>query len=78
MMKWENQFLVFDVSKGPKVIMEALDTYGLEGWECSTMVTVAGTNLVAFLKRRLDVEEIPKDEKAEKLAKMWSSDTKKV
>tara|TARA_R100000664_G_C2665722_1_gene79939 strand:- start:205 stop:441 length:237 start_codon:yes stop_codon:yes gene_type:complete len=75
-MKWENHFLVFDISKGPKVIIESLDTYGQEGWECSTMVTVAGTNLVAFLKRRIDVEEVPKDEKAEKLAKMWSSENK--
>mgnify|MGYP003628081552 FL=1 len=76
MMLWENHFLVFDISKGPKVIIESLDTYGQEGWECSTMVTVAGTNLVVFLKRRLDVEEAPKDEKAEKLSKMWSSEKK--
>ena len=64
MMLWENHFLVFDISKGPKVIIESLDTFGKEGWECSTMVTVAGTNLVAFLKRRLDVEEIPCDRKS--------------
>ena len=29
-MNWENHFLVFDVSKGPKVIIEALNTYGEE------------------------------------------------
>ena len=33
-MKWENQYIVFDVTKGPKVIIETLDTYGDEGWEC--------------------------------------------
>ena len=34
MMKWENTYLVFEVSKGPKVIIETLDTYGNDGWEC--------------------------------------------
>ena len=59
-MIWENHFLVFDVSKGPKVIIEALNTYGEEGWECSAMIAVANTNIVVFLKRRTDVEEEPK------------------
>jgi len=72
-MIWENHFLVFDVSKGPKVIIEALNTYGEEGWECSAMIAVANTNIVVFLKRRTDVEEEPKDEKAEQLAKLWTS-----
>ena len=74
-MNWENHFLVFDVTKGPKVIIEALDTYGAEGWECSTMITVGNTNIVAFLKRRTDVEEI-KDEAAEKISKLWATDKK--
>lgn len=72
-MNWENHFLVFDVSKGPKVIIEALNTYGEEGWECATMITVANSNIVAFLKRRTDVEEVPKDEEAEKLSKLWTT-----
>lgn len=72
-MTWENHFLVFDVAKGPKVIIEALNTYGEEGWECSTMITVANSNIVAFLKRRTDVQEAPKDEEAEKLSKLWSA-----
>ena len=40
-MKWENTYKVFEVSKGPKVIIESLNTYGEDGWECSSMVTVA-------------------------------------
>ena len=27
-MKWENKFITFNLSNGPKVIMETLDTYG--------------------------------------------------
>ena len=72
-MIWENHFLVFDVSKGPKVIIEALNTYGEEGWECSAMIAVANTNIVEILKRRNDVEEDQKDEKEEQLAKLWTS-----
>jgi len=56
-MKWENTYLVFEVAKGPKVIIESLDTYGADGWECCSMLTVAGNNIVCFLKRRTDVEE---------------------
>ena len=72
-MIWDNHFLVFDVTKGPKVIIEALNTFGEEGWECSAMIPVANTNIVAFLKRRTDIEEEPKDEKADQLAKLWTS-----
>ena len=73
-MKWENQYIVFDVTKGPKVIVETLDTYGDEGWECCSMLTVAGTNIVAFLKRRTDHSEPVVDENAQKINKLWSSD----
>jgi len=72
-MKWENTYLVFQVEKGPKVIIEALDTYGADGWECSSMVTVAGQNIVVFLKRRIE-EAQPKDKKEEQLSKLWSGE----
>jgi len=72
-MKWENTYKVFEVSKGPKVIIEALDTYGADGWECSSMVTVAGQNIVVFLKRRIE-EEQTKDKSEEKLSKLWSGE----
>jgi uncharacterized membrane protein len=73
MMIWENTFIVFDVTKGPKVIIESLNTYGEEGWECSTMITVANTNIVAFLKRRVDVDDIVVDETDAKISQMWSA-----
>ena len=72
-MKYENTYLVFEVSKGPKVIIESLDTYGNDGWECS-MLTVAGNNIVCFLKRRIDVEEDKTDKETEKISKLWAQD----
>ena len=73
-MIWENTYLVFDVTKGPKVIIETLNTYGEEGWECCSMLNVAGTNIVCFLKRRVDSEEeVVVDEQEEKISKLWAS-----
>jgi len=51
-MNWENTFIVFDVTKGPKVIIESLNTYWEEGGECCSMFTVANTKIFAFLNRR--------------------------
>lgn len=75
MTKWENTYLVFDVTKGPKVIIETLNTYGEDGWECCSMLTVAGSNIVAFLKRAIATEEKPKvDKEQEKVSKLWSGE----
>lgn len=74
-MKWENTYLVFEVSKGPKAIIESLNTYGDEGWECCSQLIVAGTQIVCFLKRRTDLDEEPKlDKEAEKINKLWSQE----
>lgn len=74
MMKWENTYLVFEVSKGPKAIIESLNTYGEEGWECCSQLIVAGSQIVCFLKRRTDLEEKPAvDKEAEKISKLWSN-----
>ncbi len=69
-MKWENTYKVFEVSKGPKVIIESLNTYGEDGWECSSMVTVAGEKIVLFLKRKIE-EVAPVDKEEAKLSKLW-------
>ncbi len=73
-MKWEKQYVVFDVTKGPKVIIETLDTYGDEGWECCSMLSIAGANIVAFLKRKIGSNE-EVDENAQKISKLWSNGT---
>ena len=73
-MKWENTYLVFEVSKGPKVIIDTLNTYGDDGWECCSQLIVAGSQIVCFLKRRTDIEEKPKvDKEAAKISKLWSN-----
>ena len=71
-MKYENTYVVFDITKGPKVIIETLDTYGDEGWERTSMLSVANTNIVAFLSRRIGGEE-PVDEESAKISKLWSN-----
>ena len=50
-MKYEHQYLIFDVSDGPKVITESLNTYGKEGWEVKTMINVGGDKLCAWMSR---------------------------
>ena len=71
-MKWENTYVVFDVTKGPKVIIETLDTYGDEGWECCSMLSIAGANIVAFLKRKIGGNDEPVDEE-KKISKLWAN-----
>jgi len=73
-MKWENTYLIFEVAKGPKVITDSLDTYGDDGWECASMLLVAGSKIVCFLKRRTDAEE-PVNKEEEKISKLWSSNS---
>ena len=65
-MKWENTYLVFEVAKGPKVIIDTLNTYGDDGWECCSQLIVAGSQIVCFLKRRTDIDEEPKVDKETK------------
>ena len=73
-MKWEYTYLVFQVEKGPKVIIDTLNTYGEDGWECCSQLIVAGSQIVCFLKRRTDIDEEPKvDKETEKISKLWSS-----
>tara|TARA_R100000353_G_C6393413_1_gene165463 strand:+ start:228 stop:458 length:231 start_codon:yes stop_codon:yes gene_type:complete len=75
-MKWENTYLVFEVAKGPKVIIETLDTYGEDGWECCSQLIVAGSQIVCFLKRRTDTDEPKVNKEEEKISKLWSNGSK--
>lgn len=75
-MKWENTYLVFEVAKGPKVIIETLDTYGEDGWECCSQLIVAGSQIVCFLKRRTDADEPKVNKEEEKISKLWSNGSK--
>ena len=72
---YENDYLVFDINKGPKSITEVLNAKGQEGWMASSVVNVAGTNLVFFLVR--PTYELPdtKSDEAKQLNKLWGTDT---
>ena len=52
-MKWENTVLYFEISKGPNVIVDTLNTYGDDGWECCAMLSVAlrSLNPIASLRQ---------------------------
>ncbi len=75
-MKWENKYLVFDVTNGPKVVIDNLNTNGEEGWELSAIIAVGdGQQLVAFLKRQVDIQmPDPEKSKKESIAKLWGGD----
>ena len=59
--------------KGPKVIIDTLNTYGDDGWECCSQLIVAGSQIVCFLKRRTDTEEPKVNKEEEKISKLWSN-----
>jgi hypothetical protein len=70
---YENDYIVFDINKGPKQITEVLNAKGQEGWMASSVVNVAGTNLVFFLVR--PTYELPdtKSDEAKQLNKLWGT-----
>jgi hypothetical protein len=75
---YENQFLVFDVRDGPKVIIEQLNAFGQDGWVLSTMLNVGDTQIVAFLARG-NVKDAPNPKQSEqqKIANLWTTSEKK-
>ena len=75
---YENQFLVFDVRDGPKVIIEQLNAFGQDGWVLSTMLNVGDTQIVAFLtKGNVKDSPNPKQSEAQKIANLWTTGDKK-
>jgi hypothetical protein len=75
--EYEHQYLVFQVAEGPKVILESLNTYGKEGWELNTMITVAGDKIVAFISRKnVMVDPDPKASAKKQIDEIWTTETK--
>ena len=73
---FENQYVVFNTSDGPKVILESLNTYGADGWELATMITINdGQYIVAYLKKSISIEAPdPEQTQQNKIAELWSGD----
>ena len=67
---YENDYMVFDISKGPKAIVEVLNAKGQEGWMVTSVVNVAGSNLVFFLVRPTYEMPDTKSDEAKQLNKI--------
>tara|TARA_R110002020_G_scaffold249393_1_gene463311 strand:- start:1960 stop:2187 length:228 start_codon:yes stop_codon:yes gene_type:complete len=71
-VNWENKYVVFAVQDGPKTMIEALNLEGADGWEVASIVSVAGNQLCAFLKRgEYFVEPSAEQEKEEEVLALW-------
>ena len=68
--QYENDFLVFDVTDGPKAMIDALNTRGEEGWQGFTSIVVY-TKIVVLIKRNYGTPPEPVNEKKEDLVKLW-------
>jgi hypothetical protein len=70
---WEHDYVVFDVSKGPKVMKETLNTLGQDGWQLAAVINVGGEKLCAYLKRCEREDEPTKtDAERKELLSLWS------
>lgn len=77
---YEHQYLVFSVGDGPRVINEALNASGREGWQLSTMITVGnGEHIVAWMtKSNMIHAPDPAKSKESEIAALWSSTEEEV
>ena len=71
---WEHDYIIFDVTKGPKIMKETLNTQGQDGWQLTAVINVGGEKLCAFMKRCTRVEDVPSKTEQEKkeLMSLWS------
>jgi len=74
---FEHKYMVFSIEDGPKVITEALNTYGAEGWSLTNMVTInAGEHLVAWLVKKTMIETPdPQTSKKNKISTLWTEES---
>jgi|TARA_R110000824_G_scaffold18230_2_gene72570 tyrosine-protein phosphatase YwqE len=69
---WQNKHIVFDINDGPKTMTDSLNLEGNDGWEVSSIVSVAGSKLCVFLKKGTYINELSaEDEKHEEISKLW-------
>jgi len=45
---YEHTFQMYNVKDGPKVMIEALNTLGQQGWSLSTVMNIGTDRLIAF------------------------------
>ena len=61
---YEHTFQMYNVKDGPKVMIEALNTLGQQGWSLSTVMNIGTDRLIAFLVRDT-TKEAPNPQKAD-------------
>ena len=73
MDKYEHDFMIFKVTDGPKVITEALNTKGKDGWNMRGVINIGNLNLCIWIVRNI-TSKTPDPEAAEKsmLSELWS------
>tara|TARA_R110002012_G_C11565666_1_gene603821 strand:+ start:787 stop:1035 length:249 start_codon:yes stop_codon:yes gene_type:complete len=75
---YEYKYMIFDETSGPKVITEALNNEGANGWlVCSTIVVGNnGTSKIVkwFVKKNIITAPDPVSSEKSKIAKLWSDE----
>ena len=75
MKEFEYKNVVYDVTNGPKVMIDNLNTNGKEGWQIGTSIVIGdGLQIVVVLQREINITMPDHDEsKKEDIKKLWGS-----
>ena len=75
MKEFEYKNVVYDVTNGPKVMIDNLNTNGKEGWQIGTSIVIGdGLQIVVVLQREINITMPDPDEsKNEDIKKLWGS-----
>jgi hypothetical protein len=75
MKEFEYKNVVYDVTNGPKVMIDNLNTNGKEGWQIGTSIVIGdGLQIVVVLQREINIQMPDPDEsKKEDIQKLWGS-----
>ena len=70
-VSYENDMVVFDISKGPAAIIEVLNAKGKDGWVTTATVNVGGEKIVFFLAKPTFTLPDRQSDKKKEIDKLW-------
>jgi len=70
-VSYENDMVVFDISKGPAAIIEVLNAKGKDGWVTNATVNVGGEKIVFFLSKPTFILPDRQSDKQKEIDKLW-------